>query len=89
MSLVSKGVDMETRRKGTDVREFAKRLILSEEFESTLKRRLRAGQISRDFARTLLSYANSPQGTSPQALWLNERRTLAALQKIADGEPGH
>jgi hypothetical protein len=81
---------METRRrKATDVREFAKRLILSKEYESTLRRRVLAGQISRDFAKTLLGYARSPQGSSPRAPWLEERPTLAALQKIADGDAGH
>jgi hypothetical protein len=80
---------METRKKGTDVREFARRLILSKEFESTLRRRVREGQISRDFAKTLLGYVRNPQPNSPQALWLQERPTLAALQRIADGETEH
>jgi len=81
---------METRRKkSTDVGEFARRLILSKEFESTLKRRVQEGQISRDFAKTLLGYARSPQANSPQAPWLEERPTLAALQRIADGDTEH
>ena len=81
---------METRRKkGTDVREFARSLILSKEYESTLRRRVLAGQISRDFAKTLLGYARSPQGSSPPAPWLEERPTLAALQRIADGDTAH
>ena len=81
---------METRRrKGTDVQEFAKRLILSKEYESTLRRRVSAGQISRDFAKTLLGYAHGPQGGSPQALWLEEGPTLLALQRIADGDTEH
>jgi len=81
---------METRRKkGTDVREFARSLILSKEYESTLRRRVLAGQISRDFAKTLLGYARGPQGSSPQAPWLEERPTLAALQRIADGDTAH
>jgi hypothetical protein len=84
------GVDMETRRrKSTDVAEFAKRLILSREYESTLRRRVQEGQISRDFAKTLLGYARSPQGSSPRAVWLEERTTLAALQRIADGDTEH
>jgi hypothetical protein len=75
---------METRRrKGTDVREFAKRLILSKEYESTLRRRVLAGQINHDFARTLLGYARSPQGTSPESRWLGEQPTLGALQRLA------
>ena len=81
---------METRRKKcTDVQEFARRLILSKEYESTLRRRVSAGQISRDLAKTLLGYARGPQGSSPQAPWLNERPTLAALQRIAGGDTEH
>jgi hypothetical protein len=74
---------METRRKGTDVREFARRLILSKEYQATLKRRILAGQINRDFARRLLGYARSPQGTETEALWLEEPKTLSALERIA------
>jgi hypothetical protein len=81
---------METRRrKSTDVREFARRLILSKEYESTLRRRVQEGQISRDFARTLLGYARTPERSSPLAPWLEERPTLAALQRIADGDTEH
>jgi hypothetical protein len=74
---------METRRKGTDVREFARRLILSKEYQSTLKNRIMSGQINRDFARTLLTYARSPQGSAPESLWLGEPPTLQALERIA------
>jgi hypothetical protein len=77
------------RRKTTDVREFARRLILSKEYESTLRRRVSAGQISRDFAKTLLGYARGERGTSLQRHWLEEQPTLAALQRIADGETEH
>ena len=77
------------RRRGTDVGDFARRLILSKEYQSTLKRRVLAGQISRDLAKTLLGYARSPQGSSPPAPWLEERPTLAALQRIADGDTAH
>jgi hypothetical protein len=77
---------METRKKGTDVREFARRLILSKEYESTLRRRVREGQISRDFAKTLLGYAGDPQASSPRAPWLEEQPTLSALQRIASGD---
>ncbi len=78
---------METRRKKTtDVGEFARRLILSKEYESTLRRRVHDGLISRDFAKTLLGYAHDPQTNSPQAPWLEERPTRAALQNIADGK---
>ncbi len=80
---------METRKKGTDVGEFARRLILSKEFESTLRRRVQEGQISRDFAKTLLGYARSPREDAPQASWLEERPTLAVLQRIADGDTEH
>ena len=80
---------METRKRSTDVREFARRLILSKEFESTLRRRVLAGQVSRDFARTLLGYARGPQGTSPQVSWFEERPMMETLQKIADGETEH
>lgn len=77
---------METRRrKGTDVGDFARRLILSKEYQSTLKRRVLAGQINRDFARTLLGYARSPQGRPPESLWLGEQPTIEALEKIAGG----
>lgn len=79
---------METRRKGTDVREFARSLILSEEYRSTLKRRVLAGQISRDFARTLLGYARSGDGKSPDAEWLGKTPALQALEKIARGGTG-
>ena len=74
---------METRRKGTDVREFARNLILSEEYRSTLRRRVLAGQISRDFARTLLGYARSPQGGSRESSWLGEPPALQTLERIA------
>ena len=73
------------RRKGTDVREFARRLILSKEYQSTLKRRVLAGQINRDFAKPLLGYARSPQGRSPESLWPEERPAIEALEKIAGG----
>ena len=73
------------RRKGTDVGEFARRLILSKEYQSTLKRRVLAGQINRDFARTLLGYARSPQGRSPESRWLGEPPAIEALEKIAGG----
>jgi len=64
-------------------------LILSKEYESTLRRRVREGQISRDFAKTLLRYARTPQANSPQAPWLEELSTLATLQRIADGDTEH
>jgi hypothetical protein len=74
---------METSRKGTDVHEFARRLVLSEEFQGTLKRRILAGQISREFARKLLRYARTPQEPSLDARWLGEAPTLQVLEKIA------
>jgi hypothetical protein len=73
------------RRKGTDVGEFARRLILSKEYQSTLRRRVLAGQINRDFAKTLLGYARSPHGRSPESLWLGEQPAIEALEKIAGG----
>ena len=82
--LVSEGVEMETRhKKVTDVREFARQLILSKEYQSTLKRRVLAGQINRDFARTLLGYARSPQGSSPELGWLGEPPAIDALEKLS------
>jgi hypothetical protein len=84
-----KGVEMETRRKGTDVREFARNLILSEEYRSTLRRRVLAGQISRDFARTLLGYARSPQAGARGSSWLGEPPALQTLERIAGIEPKH
>ena len=71
------------RRKGTDVGEFARRLILSKEYQSTLRRRVLAGQINRDFAKTLLGYAGSAQGRSPESHWLGEQPAIEALEKIA------
>lgn len=71
------------RRKSTDIGEFARRLILSKEYGSTLKRRVLAGQINRDFAKTLLGYARSPQGRSPESLWLGEPPALRILERIA------
>lgn len=78
---------METRRrKSTDVREFAKRVILSKEYQDTLKRRVLEGQITRDFARTLLGYARSAQGRSPESLWLGEPPAIQTLERIAGSE---
>jgi hypothetical protein len=74
---------METSRKGTDVHDFARRLVLSEEFQGTLKRRILAGQISPEFARKLLGYARAPQEPSLDARWLGEAPTREVLEKIA------
>ena len=74
---------METRRKTTDVGEFARRTILSREYQPTLKRRVLAGQINRDFARTLLGYAHSPRGWPEESGWLRESPALRTLEKIA------
>ena len=80
---------METRRKGVDVGEFARRLILSKEYQTTLKRRVLAGQINPDFARKLLGYARSPLDRSPESLWLGEQPAIRALEKIAGGGAPH
>lgn len=78
---------METRRrKSTDVREFARRVILSKEYQDTLKRRVLEGQINRDFARTLLGYARSSQERSPESRWLGEPPALRVLERIAGAE---
>ncbi len=78
---------METRRrKATDVREFARQAILSKEYQPTLKRRVLAGLINRDFARTLLGYARSPRGRSEDSGWLGEAPALQALERIAGGD---
>ena len=87
---------METRhKKVTDVRAFARQLILSKEYQSTLKRRVLAGQINRDFARTLLGYARSPQARSPELRWLGEPPALQTLERLScagkltgEDEPG-
>jgi hypothetical protein len=71
------------RKKATDVEEFAKRMILSPEYRSTLKRRVFAGEISHDFARTLLGYARSSEQTDSESRWLSERPAIEILQKIA------
>jgi hypothetical protein len=79
---------METRRrKTTDVQEFARRMILSGEFQPTLKRRILAGQINRDFARTLLRYARSPRGWPEESAWLTEAPALQTLERIAGPDP--
>jgi hypothetical protein len=81
---------METRRRrNTDVREFARRVILSEEYQPTLKRRVLAGQISRDFAKMLLGYARGPDGNSEEMRWLAEPAALLRLERIARGEREH
>jgi hypothetical protein len=74
------------RRRTTDVREFARRVILSEEYQPTLKRRVLAGQISRDFARTLLGYARGPKRGSEETRWLAEPAALRVLERIARGD---
>jgi hypothetical protein len=75
---------METRRKkSTDVQEFARRLILSKEYQSTLKRRVLAGQINRDFARTLLGYARGPEEGSLELRWLSEPPAIRALERLS------
>jgi hypothetical protein len=80
---------MGTRRKSTDVREFARRLILSSEFQGTLRRRVLAAQIDRGFARTLLGYVRTDGAKSPETRWLGEEPALGTLRRIAgnDAEP--
>lgn len=79
---------METRhRRNTDVREIARQVVLSKEYQNTLKRRVLSGQITPDFARKLLGYARSPQGASPESLWLGEPPALHTLERIAGGDP--
>ncbi len=75
---------METRRrKTTDVRELARQVILSKEYQPTLMRRVLAGQINRDFARTLLGYARNPRGWPEESSWLREAPALQTLERIA------
>ncbi len=79
---------METwRRKNTDVHEFARKLILSKEYQSTLRRRVLAGQINRDFAKTLLDYARNPEGQCPEALWLGEPQAIRRLERMSKDSP--
>ena len=75
---------METRRrKVTDVEGFARRLILSKEYQGVLQRRVWSGEITRDFARTLLQYRSTSEGMSLESRWLGEAPAIQVLERIA------